>query len=178
MLSYRLGILLNAYFGQIMKIGIDPGINGAIAFVSDEEIILCDMPTIEQSWSRPNKKTGKIQRMVDTKTLYEMLFKECGEQKEDIESITIEVVHSMPKQGVSSTWAFSGAFYSALTVANMFDCQINMVLPTKWKKKFGLINMPKDAARLAVLKMYPGLIPQLKRKKDVDRADALLIAVS
>jgi hypothetical protein len=150
------------------KIGIDPGINGAIAFVSDKLINFFDMPICYQFWSK------KQEKMVDTKQLYQII-KKCPHE---IESINIEVVHSMPAQGVSSTWKFAGAFYSMLAIVNQFDYQVKMILPTQWKKKFGLINMPKDASRLVVLKMYPHLLPKLKRKKDVDRAEALLIAVS
>ena len=153
-----------------MKIGIDPGISGAVAFVSDDEIKLFDMPIMQMPWSK------KESNMVDTARLNVMIEDEI----DNIECINIEIVHAMPKQGVSSTWKFGGAFYSAVTVANVLsdkhDIQINMVLPTQWKKKFGLINMQKDASRLLCLQMYPDLLPQLKRKKDVDRADALLIA--
>lgn len=149
-----------------MKIGIDPGISGAVAFVGETEIKLFDMPIMQSPWIKKNSN------IVDVKTLYNLI-DGCPHA---IVSINIEIVHSMPKQGVASTWKFAGAFYSAVTIANMFEYPINMVLPSMWKKKFGLINMPKDAARLACLQMYPHLQPQLKRKKDVDRADALFIA--
>lgn len=153
-----------------MKVGIDPGINGAIAFVSDENIKVFDMPVEAIPWAR----SSNYKRRVDAKGLYDLISK-CPHT---IESITIEIVGAMPKQGVSSTWHFSGAFHTATTVAQMFDYPIKMVLPAQWKKKFGLINLPKDASRLAVLRMYPDLLPVLKRKKDVDRAEAIMIAVS
>ena len=155
-----------------MKIGIDPGLSGAIAFVSDTEIKVYDMPTIPIPWSRKGK------RMVDTKFLHLLIEKKGHILNESIETITMEIVHSMPKQGVSSTWTFAGSFFSALAVINMFDHEIKMVHPAVWKKQFGLINMDKDASRLAVLKMYPDLISRLARKKDGGRAEAILIATS
>jgi Holliday junction resolvasome RuvABC endonuclease subunit len=152
-----------------MKVGIDPGLSGAIAFVSDNKIKLFDMPVIEMPWI----KTSKYKRRVDGNKLFDLI-KNCPHK---IESITIEIVGVQKAQGISSSAAFMGAFHSAVTIANLFMEPI-MIRPQKWKAKWGLINMPKDAARLACLKMYPELLPQLKRKKDVDRADALLIAVS
>lgn len=152
-----------------MKIGIDPGINGAIAFVSDDMIKLFDMPKMIMPWV----KTSKYKTRVDGNKLYDLI-KNCPYE---IESITIEIVGVQTGQGISSSAAFMGAFHTAVTIANLFMEPI-MVRPQKWKNKFGLINMPKDMSRLTVLKMYPHLLPLLKRKKDVDRAEALLIAVS
>lgn len=152
-----------------MRVGIDPGLNGAIAFVADDLIKFFDMPVIEMPWV----KTSKYKRRVDGNKLYEII-KNCPRE---IESITIEIVGVQKAQGISSSAAFMGAFHSALIIANLFMEPI-MVRPQKWKNKWGLINMPKDASRLTVLNMYPDLLPLLKRKKDVDRAEALLIAVS
>ena len=152
-----------------MKIGIDPGLGGAIAFVGDKMIKIFDTPIMEVPWVT----ASKYHRMVDTQKLYGLI-KNCPHP---IESITIELVSAKSDQGISSTVAFMGAFYSVLAVARMF-MEPQLVRPQKWKKNFGLINMPKDASRLVVLQMYPELLPQLKRKKDVDRAEALMIAVS
>ena len=154
--------------GRKVKIGIDPGVGGAIAFIFDDEIKVYDMPVKLQAWS------AKDVKMVDQRSLYDMI----KLAPYDIQSIAIEIVHSMPKQGVASTWAFSGAFYSAISVLEILGEPYHMLLPSQWKKKWGLINTPKDMARLAVLKMYPHLAETLKRKKDVDRADAILIASS
>ena len=147
------------------NIGIDPGLGGAISFISDNEILLKDMPIKLIPWV----KTSKYKNMVDTVELWNML------NEYEINKINIEVVHAMPKQGPSSTWAFAGAFYSAVSIVSLMDVEVNMIFPQQWKKKFGLINMPKDASRVVALNMYPHLLPLLKRKKDVDRADALFI---
>ena len=120
---------------------------------------------MKMSWA----KNTKYKKMVDVLELKKII-------NRPINKINIELVHSMPKQGPASTWAFSGAFYSAITVSKMLGQNPNLILPIQWKKKYGLINMDKDYSRLVVLKMYPFLLPDLKRKKDVDRAEALLIA--
>ena len=153
-----------------MRVGVDPGIHGAIAFVDDNIIKFFDMPTMTIPWA----VTTRYKTMVDAKKIYRIL-KSCPY---DIESINIEIVGAMPGQGISSTGVLFGALYSAISAVRIFGIEPNMIRPGKWKKKFGLINRDKDDSRLAVLQMYPNLQDQLKRKKDVDRAEALLIAVS
>jgi crossover junction endodeoxyribonuclease RuvC len=56
--------------------------------------------------------------------------------------------------------------------------QISMyfVRPTKWKKYFNLINSEKDASRTKAIQIFPYISAQLSRKKDSNKADAILIA--
>ena len=44
------------------------------------------------------------------------------------------------------------------------------------KTFFELLNSSKDASRTKVIEMYPSFSDQLRRKKDVNKADAILIA--
>ena len=50
------------------------------------------------------------------------------------------------------------------------------VRPAKWKKYFNLINTEKDASRTKVIEIFPYISQQLSRKKDSNKADAILIA--
>ena len=50
------------------------------------------------------------------------------------------------------------------------------VRPAKWKKYFNLINTEKDASRTKVIEIFPYISQQLSRKKDSNKADAVLIA--
>ena len=50
------------------------------------------------------------------------------------------------------------------------------VRPAKWKKYFGLINAEKDASRTKAIEMFPYFSSQLSKKKDSNKADAILIA--
>ena len=45
----------------------------------------------------------------------------------------------------------------------------------KWKKHFNLIGSVKDASRTKVIEIYPTISPKLARKKDSNKADAILI---
>jgi crossover junction endodeoxyribonuclease RuvC len=46
----------------------------------------------------------------------------------------------------------------------------------KWKKHFNLIKTNKDASRTKVIEVYPEISSKLSRKKDSNKADAILIA--
>jgi len=148
-----------------VKIGIDPGLSGAIAVVCDDYIGLHDMPLMACPWS-PKKK------MVDGLKLMDILRTQLGAK------VTIEIVHSMPKQGVASTFTFGQSFGVVVGIVQAMGFKLNMVTPQKWKGKCGLIGMDKDASRQMALRMYPDMAEQLKFKKHHDRADALFIAVS
>ena len=53
---------------------------------------------------------------------------------------------------------------------------IHFVRPSKWKKYFNLINTEKDASRTRAIEIFPYISPQLSKKKDSNKADAILIA--
>ena len=50
------------------------------------------------------------------------------------------------------------------------------VRPTKWKKYFNLIKSEKDASRARAIEIFPYFSSQLSKKKDSNKADAILIA--
>ena len=51
------------------------------------------------------------------------------------------------------------------------------VRPAKWKKYFNLINSEKDASRTKAIEVFPYFSSQLSRKKDSNKADAILMLV-
>ena len=53
---------------------------------------------------------------------------------------------------------------------------IYFVRPAKWKKYFNLINSEKDASRTRAIEIFPYFSSQLSKKKDANKADAILIA--
>jgi hypothetical protein len=92
--------------------------------------------------------------------------------RQDLE-IIIEMVHSMPGQGVSSSFKFGMAYGAAIAIAERFNCVWHMVTPQKWKKALQL-----DSDKNKSLELARELWPQapLLRKKDNGRAEALLLA--
>ena len=87
--------------------------------------------------------------------------------------ICMEQVHSMPNQGVSSTFAFGRAVGVISAVCELTNYPFHLVSPQKWKKHFGLTADKNEALALA-RKLFPKA--PLKLKKDINRAEALLIA--
>ena len=55
-------------------------------------------------------------------------------------------------------------------------CSVYFVRPAKWKKYFNLINSEKDASRTRAIEIFPYYSSHLSRKKDSNKADAILIA--
>ena len=87
--------------------------------------------------------------------------------------ICMEQVHSMPHQGVSSTFSFGRAVGVISAVCELTRYPVHLVTPQKWKKHFHLTadkNESLDMARY----LWPEA--KLKLKKDINKAEALLIA--
>jgi Holliday junction resolvasome RuvABC endonuclease subunit len=87
--------------------------------------------------------------------------------------ICMEQVHAMPKQGISSTWNFARAVGVISAVCELTNYPFHLVSPQKWKKHFNLTADKNEALDLA-RKLFPKAT--LKLKKDINRAEALLIA--
>jgi len=88
--------------------------------------------------------------------------------------ICMEQVHAMPQQGISSTWNFARAVGVISAVCELtFPNSFTLVSPQRWKKHFNLTADKNEALDLA-RKLFPKA--SLKLKKDINRAEALLIA--
>lgn len=141
-------------------IGIDPGLNGAIAFLDQNGEHIEDLPTMGD---------GK-HREIDCRNLFLLLEPHQGEP------VTLERVASMPGQGVASMFKFGRVVGSIEGVLAACGCPVRYVTPQTWKKCFSLPR-EKDAARMRAIQLFPSLAPVLSRKKDDGRAEALLIAL-
>jgi hypothetical protein len=107
---------------------------------------------------------------LDTEAVWsEMLLARDGQDCE----VVLELVHSMPKQGVSSTFKFGMAFGGAIALAQRFRSPWHLVRPQAWKRYYGLTADKNDSLDLA-RELWPDA--PLTRKKDNGRAEALLIS--
>jgi crossover junction endodeoxyribonuclease RuvC len=88
--------------------------------------------------------------------------------------ICMELVHSMPNQGVASTYQFARAVGVISAVAELTNYPFHLVTPQKWKKYFHLTSDKNESLDLA-RSFWPEA--KLTRKKDGNRAEALLIAL-
>ena len=148
-------------------IGIDPGLNGAIAVLENNKVKeIFDVPVM------PEGKKNK--RQLNSAQLVKML-KDISYNKEET-VVVVENVSAMPGQGVTSMFNFGQTFGAIKGICAALGLPIFFVRPAKWKKHFDLINSSKDASRTKVIEMYPSISPRLSKKKDVNKADAILIA--
>ena len=151
----------------MIVVGIDPGLNGAIAVLQDKKVLsITDMPVMADG--------KKNKRQLNNAQLAEILRKNTSEGDEI--SIVVEQVNAMPGQGVTSMFNFGQTFGAIKGVCAALQLPIFFVRPSKWKKHFDLINASKDASRTKAIEMYPALSNQLAKKKDVNKSDAILIA--
>ena len=91
-------------------------------------------------------------------------------------NVVVEQVSAMPGQGVTSMFNFGQSFGVIKGICSAMELPIFYVRPAKWKKYFNLINAEKDASRTKVIEMFPKISQKLSRKKDNNKADAILIA--
>ena len=148
-------------------IGIDPGVSGAICILNNGKIVeLYEMPTMIDG--KKNKK------QVNGAEITNIFQKELINEKNS--KVIIEHVSAMPGQGVTSMFNFGQSFGVIKGICAALKLPIHFVRPTKWKKHFNLIKTNKDASRTKVIEIYPEISSKLSRKKDSNKADAILIA--
>ena len=153
------------YVSGPVVIGIDPGLSGAIAFLSEDfGAWVEDMPVIGHS------KTGFVKRAVDLVALARML-EPYG--MSGTASAFLERVNAYPGQGVGSMFSLGMSFWGVAGVVCALGIPLTLVEPKNWKAKYRL-GSDKELARALASRYYPLL--DLTRKKDHGRADALLIA--
>ena len=153
----------------MLIIGIDPGISGSICFFKNGEIKdVVDMPIMTEG--KKNKK------QVNGSQIFNEISKRIKEiDRKDIK-VVIEQVSAMPGQGVTSMFNFGQSFGILKGICSAMQLPMYFVRPLKWKKYFNLINSEKDASRTRAIEIFPYFSSNLSRKKDSNKADAILIA--
>tara|TARA_B100000963_G_scaffold219926_1_gene191696 strand:- start:100 stop:594 length:495 start_codon:yes stop_codon:yes gene_type:complete len=153
----------------MLIIGIDPGLSGSICFMKEGKIIdVIEMPTMTDG--KKNKK------QVNGSQIYNEILKKKNEIKNSEVRVVIEQVSAMPGQGVTSMFNFGQSFGILKGICSAMQLPVYFIRPTKWKKYFNLINSEKDASRTKAIEIFPYFSEQLSRKKDSNKADAILIA--
>ena len=144
-------------------IGVDPGLSGAIAFITGTgSYTVFDIPIMA-------KGSGTVKNEINANGMRQILQKTIT-----LEPVAmLERVNAMPGQGVSSVFSLGDSFGACRSVLACTDIPTFYVTPTEWKKHFKLTSDKEDARALAI-KLYPQA--ELHLKKHIDRAEALLIA--
>jgi crossover junction endodeoxyribonuclease RuvC len=140
-------------------VGIDPGLSGAIVGLCTSGNSLID------AWDMP--VAGGIvtaQHLADIAVC-------CHAW--GVEQCVIEDVHSMPKQGVASSFKFGRSLGVVEGVFGRFP--LTYVSPAKWKKDMR-VTADKGMARRRACELWPDAAHHFVRVKDDGRAEAALIA--
>ena len=157
-----------------MKIGIDPGLTGAVALIGDGRILrLWDMPVMEKVHGRGRQVNPYL--LADyLREAQEVIGGMAATMQKTVAHV--ERVSAMPGQGVTSVFGFGHSagvidgVLGALQIATLY------ITPQRWKKHYSLIGKNKDAARTLAIERYPDQLWRFERKMDCGRADAVLIA--
>lgn len=139
----------------MIYIGIDPGKDGAMAFISDVAKDIIILPFDEVSYRGALKNFSP----------------------ENSRAI-LEHVNAMPGQGVTSMFTFGEGFGYLKGLLEAYGIPYELVRPQKWKKEFGISG--KNQSIEVCKRLFPGV--NLKKtdrcKKDHDgMAEALLMAL-
>lgn len=164
-------------------LGIDPGLVGAAcvftpaaSVASGQRWHLTELPTFGER--------GSAQRRIDSSALRDWIMKLSPEYA------VIELVGSMPGQGIASAFKFGRAVGAIEGVVASCGVKIAWSPPVTWKKNVGLPTLPtikgekpharkarmKEKSRMMAIKLFPELKPYLNRVMDHGMAEAALIA--
>jgi len=153
----------------MLIVGVDPGLHGAACIYEAEThhvLAVTDMP-VEPWGSKSHINVPEFMRWV---------------HRGRADTAAIERVNAMPSidgrrsMGAASAFRFGMVFGEVRGALIGAGLKIVDVPPFVWKDLFELRGLDKDAARLLALHLYPELAQTLKRKKDVGRADCILVA--
>lgn len=154
----------------MLTIGIDPGLNGALAVIDHKGFHgVYDVPVMQKG-----KGTGVVKRQVNTAALANLVREVVSGHDKVAVMVVLEQVGSMPGQGVSSMFSLghtAGAIEGMIVALGLPH---HMVAPATWKAKFKLTKQDKAAARALAQRWYPDA--PLAREKDHNRAEAILLA--
>lgn len=133
-------------------IGVDPGLKGGIAVIDR-----CSEELVEYHFFSFAK--------------YREIFKKYKG------TLYIEKVHSMPKQGVASTFCFGEGFGYIKGIAYGCNHEIVEISPQKWKRYYNLHNDKSESIKLA--HKYYDIDINIGKRKVIESdgiAEAILIA--
>lgn len=151
-------------------LGVDPGLSGALAFYepTSGDLVVVDTPVLHV------KEGGSMKAKPDTYSIGILL----DQWRPLVRFCVIERVHSMPKQGVASSFNFGDAFgvVRGAIAANLIPMQY--VEPREWKAALRLRGGKenKDASRELASKLMPKHADKWRLKGHDGRAEATLLA--
>lgn len=162
----------------MIYLGIDPGVNGALAFfdISCGKLDVLDMPTDEVPTSK-----GKTKRIVSERGLTSIIRPRLRSAPHfHALSAFVEKVSAAPvqgrRQGTVSMFNFGQGYGIVKGVLAGLGIATEFVPPQRWKARLGLLKTDKSDSRALAAKLFPAYASTFKRVKDDGRAEAALIS--
>jgi Holliday junction resolvasome RuvABC endonuclease subunit len=148
-------------------LGVDPGATGALALLDTDtgELTIEDVPVIVVKAASRRRQTNEISESHLAEIVQQM--------SPDV--AWVERVHSMPKQGVASSFSFGLAYGVIRGVLGALLVPMLFVTPNEWKREFRVTN-DKGQSRVLAGRLYPNNASVFSRARDDGRAEAALIA--
>lgn len=163
----------------MVLIGIDIGLTGALSVINPGGwCAVVDLPLRELT-------TGeRVEKRLDGRLLVAILRKAVPVGETAI--LIAEDVRPRP-QGHKADGAEHGNTMhsqgSLMRSRGIVECSCDVariephfIQPQTWKRFYGLLKQKKDMSREKAIALYPSAEPDLKRKKDINRAESLLLA--
>ena len=163
-------------------LGLDPGLSGALAYLTGDEIEIFDIPTYTvKRGSRKKRATDPAdapkniplhKRELDIDAVVRII----NSRAESTSLAIIERVNAMPEQGVSSVFQFgrTAGILEGIVASNFIVREY--VVPRVWRAKVG-VRGGKDGSRSRASELFPASAALWARKKDDGRAESALIAL-
>jgi hypothetical protein len=150
------------------SLGIDPGVNGAIAVIGQNGEIehIHDMPTLEDG--------AKGRRAINAPLLASIIYKSHATKA------YCELVGPRPGEGAVGAFGFGRSRGIIEGVLGACGVPVVMIAPPVWKRAAGIAagKENKDSARSVAIARWPTQAALFAKKKDIDRAEACLIAAA
>ena len=137
----------------MVYIGIDPGKNGGVAFIKDQTY--CEAFKCPET---PHEVAMLIKKKIGKHTV----------------SAMIEKVHSMPRDGVASSFSFGTNYGTWLGILAANKIPFHQVTPYKWQKYYGALPKEKKSRKHKLKSLAFELYPSAKNT--LATSDAVLIA--
>ncbi len=153
----------------MIVIGIDIGVTGALAAVDSRgTAIVRDLPTLEVQGKR------MVRRRLDARGLMQALREIVAPG--EVGLAVLEDVHMRPGNGGAATASLMHSRGIVEAVVELARLDVRIVQPPTWKRHFGLLRTDKAASRERACVLYPSAAAELRRQRDHNRAEALLLA--
>ena len=163
-------------------LGIDPGLSGALTYLTGDELEIFDIPTYQVKRGSRKKRASDPLESPKNIPLYkreldiDAVVRIVNSRAESTALAIIERVNAMPEQGIASTFQFgrTAGILEGIVASNFIAREY--VVPRVWRAKVG-VRGGKDGSRSRASELFPASAALWARKKDDGRAESALIAL-